>query len=156
MVLVCIGDIMRDGARECGYPGLTQMILDKGAEGAFGFFREAIFDGIKKTAHTNDVVVDGLYDIKLAGRMRASFGNRMVVIEVQAPEALRSSRIASRNGTDALEGKLEAERRDAVKMAAGLGEVIAMAQIQIPNCAGMRELHEMAESTVLRVMNGGK
>lgn len=156
MEIVRTGDIMRHGAHEKGYPGLTQMILDKGVKETFSSFREAILEEVRRLSCASNVVVDGLYDIKLAGMMRASFHGNMAIIEVQAPEALRVSRIASRNSTDALEGKTEAERRDAVKMAAGLGEVIAIAQHHISNCAGMRELHDGVESTILRVLNGRK
>lgn len=149
--VVNVNEIMHREARRLGYARLSDFMGAIGAANVFGLFAPEIMRRIRRGHAAGNVVVDGLYDVRLAEDIRKAYGKDSRIINLEASERTRDCTIALRNNLSLSGGSSEAERRDAVKRQAGMEGVMAMADFTIRNDRGIADLRREALRVLRRV-----
>lgn len=132
--VINVGQEMRSVARDNGFGGLSEFINEAGATKCFDMARPHIIGKIGELYRSGSVIVDGLYECKLAELVRNRFGSRnSAIVNVFADRPRRIERVTARTGGDIVKGVTEVERRDSVKLIVGVNKVMNKSDFAVDN-----------------------
>lgn len=132
--VISVGQEMRSVARDKGFGGLSEFINEAGAMKCFDIARPHIVGRIGELYRLGSIIVDGLYECKLAELVRNCFGSHnSAIVNVFADRSRRIERVTARTGGDIAKGINEVERRDSVKLMVGVNEVIDKSDFTVDN-----------------------
>jgi len=97
-------------------------------------------DAVDRSARV--VVIDGLRSLAELDAFRRALGNDFMVVRIDCPDAVRHARVATRSREDDTASREAFEARDRRELGWGLGEVLARADLIIPNEGSIGELRE--------------
>ena len=154
--ILSVGQEMRSFAKSNGFEGLSDFIRHEGAIECFESARPHILRTADALYKSGSVIVDGLYEYKLAEWMVAGFGSRnCFIVNVFADKSVRIKRVTARVGGDIVTGTKEVERRDSVKLTVGVNEVIERSDFTVDNNTGVKEELRLRSKHVAQcVLNG--
>ena len=154
--ILSVGQEMRSFAKDNGFSGLSEFIRHEGAIECFESVRLHILRAADALYKSGSVIVDGLYECKLAEWMVEGFGSRnCFIVNIFADKAIRIKRVTARMGGDIVTGTKEVERRDSVKLVVGVNDVIEMSNFTVDNNTCMKEELRLRSKRVAQcVLNG--
>ncbi len=126
--------IIRRYAESQGYRRLSHFFKGVGVQNAYIKVRPLILAEIVKHAEKGNVLVEGLYDIGLYRELQKRFGQKSItVINLTANRSFRRHQHALRKGLPYGKGRADVRKRDAVKWAGGLQQMLKESQIKVRN-----------------------
>ena len=138
--VLSVGKEMRSFARDNGFYGLSDFIRHDGAVECFEAARLHILRAADTLYTSGNIIVDGLYEYKLAEWMVTGFGNRnCFIVNVFADKAVRIKRVTARVGGNLVTGTEEIERRDSVKLVVGVNDVIERSDFSVDNNSNAKD-----------------
>ncbi len=138
--VLSIGQEMRSFAKDNGFDGISDFIRHEGAIECFEAARPVILRAADTLYKSGSVIVDGLYEYKLAEWMITGFGGRnCVIVNVFADRSKRIARVTNRIGGGIVNGTREAERKDSVKLIVGVNDVIDKSDFTVDNNTDVKE-----------------
>ena len=137
--VVTMGDVIRGACRDRGRDPSTDhgevakaLREENGPAAIAERSLPLIRDAVRET-DTDTVVVDGLRSMVEVEAFREAFGEKFLIVSIEAPFDLRAERLAER-GRDSSDSDLEALRaRDERELSFGMGEVMDAADVRIDN-----------------------
>ena len=138
--VLSVGQEMRSFARSNGFEGLSDFIRHEGAVECFEAARPRILRAADALYQSGNVIIDGLYEDKLAEWIIAGFESRnCFIVNIFADMSTRISRVIARTGGDMINGSEEVKRKDSVKLIVGVNDVIERADFSVDNNSNAKD-----------------
>lgn len=138
--VLSVGQEMRSFARNNGFEGLSDFIKHEGAAGCFEAVRPHILRSADALYNSGSVIVDGLYEYRLAEWLITGFGSRnCFIVNIFADRSKRIERVTRRTNMDIVKGAEEIERKDSVKLIVGVNDVIEKSDFTVDNNTDVKE-----------------
>jgi len=155
--VLSVGQEMRSFARDNGFAGLSDFIKHDGAVECFEAARPHVLRAADALYKSGNVIVDGLYEYKLAEWLIAGFGSRnCFIVNVFADRSKRIERVTKRTEGDIINGAVEIERRDSVKLIVGVNEVIDKSDFTVDNNTDVKEELRLKSHRVAWCVSNGQ
>jgi dephospho-CoA kinase len=150
--VVVMGDVIREETRQRGldpaeHHGQVASALRE--EDGPGAIAERTLPVVRDHLEESDtVVIDGIRSDAEVERFEEAFGERFVLVSIEAPFDMRAERVGAR-GRDASDGDGESLReRDQRELGFGMGEAMEQADLTIENTASLEAFRERARAII--------
>ncbi|MCL5786687.1 MAG: AAA family ATPase [Candidatus Marsarchaeota archaeon] len=138
--VLSVGKEMRSFAKDNGFNGLSDFIRQEGAVECFEAARPRLLRAADALYQSGSVIIDGLYENKLAEWIVAGFGSKnCFIVNIFADMSIRINRVIARTEGDIIKGSEEVKRKDSVKLIVGVNDIIERSDFSLDNNSNAKD-----------------